>query len=773
MLFSKEKSIPVDKFIALKYPKYVYLHIIPQKSVRNYNTDSITKTIAHTYRSLDKRVRIKQKKLFFETSFKISYMIDITKNNADFYFIVPECFSNLLMEKTQEIWSTATVEILDTPVKEFTNNAVRYELSYQKEDALSLNIDKKSNEPLNSILGAMNILKDEDRIAICYNFMPCSQDGWKANYDDTTEKFKKGKSIDKNMFSPSAIIKTGLGYILNALDAVLEVICDFAGGTKYTEEDSLYNAVMKIFQKNEELSLLTKQKREQAIVQTQIAVVSESKDKIRQTENALAVCQSFGSLDGDNRLLYKRTNSKFGITDYSFNIKSNYTSTLEASSFVKIPAKTLLEEYNINHISIEESPLPKILRQGYIKLGTTSYRGVKSTAYLEDDIEIGSLPLVVLGRQGGGKTTYLCNYANYVSRRNESLVHIDYIKGCEASKEIEAVLDKSKVIVLDFSTEAGLQSLCYNEFKFTPNMSWFEKQELANKKSQLILELVNAINVNGEPLSPKMEKYLMAAADIVNLNDKSTLKDIMRCLQDYRFRSDVIKEIPKELKEELEEEIFVLKELNETNKEGAIIGTRDSKIEGILDRLTLLKRDFYLKKMFNKSPENNLDFSKALEEGKFILVRMPQSKFKNYVKNVVTTFICTKIWTACELRGELNPRNKRCHVLIDEISQCPTAEIFMESILTQTRKFGLKFVLTGQYLDQLNKRTIYSLKGAGASFMLLTGSIKEDFNYFKYELNDKYTYEDIKNMEKHSSLNIVNTSVGFSSFITKLPKPLK
>ena len=96
----------------------------------------------------------------------------------------------------------------------------------------------------------------------------------------------------------------------------------------------------------------------------------------------------------------------------------------------------------------------------------------------------------------------------------------------------------------------------------------------------------------------------------------------------------------------------------------------------------------------------------------------------------------------------------------------------MESILTQTRKFGLKFVLTGQYLDQLNKKTIYSLKGAGASFMLLTGSIKEDFNYFKDELSEKYTYEDIRKMEKHSSLNIINTSVGFCSFITKLPKPL-
>lgn len=771
-MFKREKSIALDKYIAFKYPEYTYLHIIPQKSIRNYNTDTITKTIAHTYKSLNKRVKIEQKKLFFETNFKIGYVIDISSSNADFYFVVPKSFSNLLMEKAKEIWSTATIELMDTPIKEFSKTALRYELSYEKEDALSLNIDKKSNEPLNSILGSMNILKDDDRVTVCYNFIPTSQDRWKIRYDDTVERFKKGKQVDKNIATAPSILKLSLGLVLNILDSILEVFCDFLGADKYKEEDSLYNAVMKIFQKNEELSPLTKQKREQNIIQTQIAVISESSDKVRKTENAISVCQSFGSLDGDNRLIYHKTKSKFKLTDYDFAIKNSYTSTVEASSFVQIPARTLLEEYNINHISIEETSLPTLLQQGYIKLGFTTYRGAKTMAYLEDDREIGSLPLVILGRQGGGKTTYLCNYASYVVKRGESIVHIDYIKNCEASKSIESALGSNNVIILDFSKEDGLQSFAYNELRFTNDMSWFEKQELANKKSQLILELVNSINENGDPLTPKMEKYLMAASDIVNLNDKATLKDIMRCLQDYRFRDKIIKTIPSELTTDLEEEVFVLRELDEVSKEGAVIGTRDSKIEGILDRLTLLKRDFYLKKMFNKSPENNLDFSKALEEGKYILIRMPQAKFKNYVKNVITTFLTTKVWTACEIRGELNERNRRCHLLIDEISQCNTAEMFMESILTQTRKFGLKFVLTGQYLDQLNKKTIYSLKGAGASFMLLTGSIKEDFNYFKDELSEKYTYEDIRKMEKHSSLNIINTSVGFCSFITKLPKPL-
>ena len=56
--------------------------------------------------------------------------------------------------------------------------------------------------------------------------------------------------------------------------------------------------------------------------------------------------------------------------------------------------------------------------------------------------------------------------------------------------------------------------------------------------------------------------------------------------------------------------------------------------------------------------------------------------------------------------------------------------------------------------------------------MLLNGSIKEDFNYFKDELDDVFEYEDLKNAGRFTSLNIIQYSKGYSSFITKLPKPI-
>ena len=76
-ILQRERSIALDKYFELVKPEYKVIEIISHKSIRNYNSSNIAKNIAYTYRAINKRIRIEQKKLFFETNFKISYCIDI------------------------------------------------------------------------------------------------------------------------------------------------------------------------------------------------------------------------------------------------------------------------------------------------------------------------------------------------------------------------------------------------------------------------------------------------------------------------------------------------------------------------------------------------------------------------------------------------------------------------------------------------------------------------------------------------------------------------
>lgn len=772
------KSIKLSKYFELVKPEYVYIQVIPHKSIRNYNSVNIAKAIAYTFKKADKVIKIEQKKLFFKTNFKISYVIDIKENNASFYFIVPKPFINVILEKICEIWSKATVKVLDKALDGFTANAEYYELSYKKEDALSLSTDFRSNEPLNSILNVMDVMKDNDRVTIIYNFIANPQFNWIDRYNNTMTKIKENKSIDKNIFSFNAICRNTLIYLLDTISAVIEVINDFTGGNTDNSKESMYNAVLGILEKQEELSVATKKKKDSTVINTQIGVISDSIDETRKNNNVIAVTQSFRSIDGDNELIADRVKKSFEIEQYNYNTKISTISVEEGANFIQIPARTLLNQHKIDHVSIEETSVPDELKQGYISLGKNKTKGEVIDTYLEDDYDIGSLPLMIIGRQGGGKSTYLTNYCKCAISRNESIFVLDYIKNCEMSRDIETVIPKDKLVILDFSKAENLQSFAYNELKFKED-SFESCYEIANKKSQLTLELVNSINLNGDPFSPKMERFLMSTCDIVfTIKENATFKDIIRCLTDFKYREQIIESIPEDYKVYFEEDISTLEELDEWSKPtkdnpSEKIGTRESKIEGILDRMTLLKRDFYLKMMFNKSPDNNVNFIDLMEQGKVVLIRLPQSKFKKYVKNVICTFLITKLWTSVEARGEIYKKPTRSHILIDELSQIHTAEMYLDNIITETRKYGFKLVLTGQRLFQLSKEFIEDLKSAGASFMLLKGSLKEDFNYFKEEIGDNFTYEDLDSMEQYSSLNLIQYSAGFSSFITKLPNPVQ
>lgn len=770
------KSIKLSEYFKLVKPTYVYLQITPHKSIRNYNSANISKAIAHTYRAINRRIYKAQKKLFFETNYKISYVIDIKDNNAKFYFIIPDVFKNIIIEKCKEIWSKATMEIIDK-IEEIEEDTDLYSLSYKKEDTLSLAVDKKSNEPLNSILSVMDIMKDQDRIRVIYNFLPISQFGWLDRYNTTIEKIKEHKSIEKKQMSFDYIVRSTIVNIFNLFDSIVQVINDFTGGAPEGSKESLYSAILGILEQQQSLSPVTNKKKEATILNTQIAIQSQSKDLTRRENNALSVCQAYRTLDEDNELIYKKEKHKINIEDYDYKIDTNTMSTDECSNFIQVPGRMLLLQHGIKHINIEENNIPEELREGTKRLGTATFKGSKINGYLENEYNNGNLPLVLIGSQGGGKTTYMGNYSKDCVEAKEGLIVLDFIKNCELSDTIKQYVNKDKLIELDLSTEKDIQGLGYNEIEIKPSLDMFTKLKLASLQSQQIMSLIDSVSI-GDPLSSRMRRFLNASANIVFVQGYNSVKNVVECLEDFKKRKMYIDSLSLELKTNLEDEINTLLELDEWSKpnkkeglESEVVGTNSSKIEHILDRIGMLREDFKLKYMYNKPLKDNINLVKCMEEGKVILIKMREADFPTKMqKNLLVTYFITKIWLASQLRGMLNDKPLRCNVLIDEVFQAPTSMDILEYILPQSRKFACKFIFSTQYIKQLDK-IFDTLEASGASFMMLTGSTEDDFNHFKNKL-ENFEYEDLRDMEKFSSLNLVKYSKGYASFITKLPKPI-
>lgn len=752
-----------DYFEFIK-PTYVFLKITPSTGIRNYNSDKFISLVAGLYSTIDRRIKKIENKLFFECESKLGYYIYMEKSDVQFYFVVPQKQYNLFKDKIIDTWANkVTITNVDR-IPNFSMDCTKFYVTYKKVDALSLTCDRRNNTLLASQLNTLHVMEEGDKVGVFYNFIPTYQKSWRAKWDNTINDIRDDLPASFNKLSVSYALRATLSYAVKLCDILLASI-SFSDTKAEQKKTGRYL----------ELSKSTEQKRNNVVVDTQIICMSESKDKLREYNNAISLSSSFECLDEDNQLVYKQIRKDINLLDtkikYADKIKIQ---PKEGQNFISIPGRELLMEHKvIDHINILETDVPNKLKSGYISLGVNICKGKETEAFHRDNYDQGNFPVVLVGEQGSGKTTYISNYVKYIQSRDEGAIVIDYIKNCELSETIKKVTPRDKIVELDMSDVLSAQGIGYNELQAKSNKP-LDLLDVANRKALYIQMLVDALNTDGDPLSSSMDRYLSAASNIVFLNEKASLKDVVKCLNNCEYRRECISRIPISITHYLDEEIGALRELDDTDKEGNVTGTRMVRIDGINHRVNLLRKDLRLKMMFNRNCDENIDLVKCMDEGKIVLVKMPQEYFSTpYSKNVIVTYLFTKIWAATIIRGGKQAQPKRFHILVDEIFQSKTSMKLLreQETLPQTRKFGTKFVFSCQYLGQI-ELIDQTLRSAGASYMLMKGSGKANFNEFKDELYP-YTLEDLEALPQYHSLNLINYEDGRSKFITKLPKVLK
>lgn len=749
-------NISISKYFEIKKPVYVALKIIPHSSTRNYTSDSLAKMVSSMYRNITKSIHKIEKRYIVETTVKCSYIIDISLSDVTFYFLVPQQYKKIAYERITSTWPKATIEDAKVPVIK-GDNLTTYQLQYKNLDAFSLACDKRTNTVLENNLNVLDIMESDDRVMICYNFIPTSQYSWRVSCKNAHKEYLSNNPISKKLSGGSVAM-----YIINGFLGIIESILDGLG-SDIKKGSPLDQAREMLDFRKKEISQLSMKKCNSTVIDTQIAVISSSKDKNRSVQNAVSVCQGYRTLDADNELIYSRAKTPNLLETKYKQIDTIKASVDECREFIQLPGRELLESHNIKHLNVLEVKVPDELMGGYIKIGKSTYKGNTVQTYFSADKEIANLPLIFLGPMGSGKTFQNTQYAKDVINAKEGLIVIDYIKSCELSKSIEAITPEERLVVLDMSQEICLQAFAYNEYKIigaTP----FERIESANLHQQQVTALIDAVYV-GEPLSGQMRKFFTSAADVVLVNDNMSLKDIIRVLENHEVRKRFIDRVPSEYMTYLEDQIETLKQLDDKDKEGNIVGTKYSKIEHIIDRINSLREDIRMRMMFNKPATNNLDFAKAMDEGKVILIKMRADKFRSrHVRNVLVTFFISKIWLACNIRGVKQERPLRYHLLLDEIFQAPTAYGPLANILRECRKFQLRLVFTAHQLADLEELH-EGLKSAGASYVLLQKTDKVNFKYLEEEFKQHgFTVDDLLYLKQHHSLNLISYKDGYAAY---------
>lgn len=762
MFKNKVQSIPIDKYFEIKRAKYSIVQLIPTKSNKNNSTDSIASLINKMFRQVNKLITTENNKLIIEPQLKASYYIRITKEEVQFYFIIPKVHLIKFKSKFAEIWKNIEIkEIDEIPVD--INNCTKYALKYKMNDALSLNVDKRSNDLLNANMSTLEILEYGDEIGILYNFIPTSEkesNYFKTTYKTSIEKYKKGENLKKS----KNIIDLGIitiKYLINFID---ELINSLLNNSKQCS-----NAFIST---TKEVSNSTKRKGNKEICKTQIVVLSKSNEKEKEKQLAIATCNTFKSISDDNELIYKKIDTKKRLKLDAVQIDDvpiNSTTTEEVSNFISMPGREIIDSYkNIEHNKILELKAPQCLLNGEVRIGNVKCKDTSQDVYYSTDKQIKRLGRVLLGPMGAGKDYYMVNMAKDIVKANRGLVVIDYIDTCQLCENIKAVTPPERLLEIDCTNINQLQSFAYNELAYNESDDEYTKVSISMQKAQQLQILLDSINDDNAQLTPRMLRYLYAAATVVFYNNiHSSFKDVIDILTNPNKRISLLTIINEEAKEILNDEIDDLNDLTKSDKKGNV-ENYDSKIDGIIDRISWLKTNMYTKLAFNRDSSNNVDFIKAINERKIILIKMPEKQFNSkMIRNVIATFYLSKIWLA----KQLGATEAQTELFINEIHQSYNCQLLMESILVECRKFNLTPTLALHYLSQCTSKCKNSILASGSSFLLLNGCDVKAFNELStYFHKEGYEEIDLVEIERYHALCLIkNEEKNYSAFVAKLP----
>jgi hypothetical protein len=183
-----------------------------------------------------------------------------------------------------------------------------------------------------------------------------------------------------------------------------------------------------------------------------------------------------------------------------------------------------------------------------------------------------------------------------------------------------------------------------------------------------------------------------------------------------------------------------------------------------MDRIDKLQQNPYMEMMLEKSCDGNVNLLDEMNKAQAICIKIPDEMFPSQTeKDTYCVFWATKIWLAAQLRGG----GRKVNFIVDELYQVPCCQDFIRLKLSQMAKYCLKPIISAHYLQQISIIRD-ELKAANSSYILISGSDKDNYNELKAELQP-YTVDDLLCLKRYHALNLMKIGDGYARFVTKLP----
>jgi hypothetical protein len=768
------QRIPWNEFFAIEEEKMTVFKLIPHSSLSNNQCHKLWRTLQGIHTSF--RDRIKREGKTFRYRMKERIWFDLTLRSCDngkkeiqFFLSCPQYLSEHIKHHVEQHFKgkSAGITLEEVNIEESAipmEHTEVCDLKLSRHNMFSLDTDQsKQTTPVAFLLNCINDIKENDvaKISICAE--PYNRLKWNSLMEAAHQQFKKGKvpkrfRLDgKNIFG--AILSI-LNQVYTWFEGLMNEIIDIVDSIGNKEKRRTFYEKKRYKQQEEmekkkilldgKLSDSTNKKKHAPIFKTHIRIAVHSENEVRREMTKRAIVTAYDQLSDNNSLQanyltkkeqiesLKEINS-FTLRAYSkSDLDTNIFSHYEMSKLTQLPTADTQREFaeELETKRNVEVTIPKVFTKDGILIGHAEEKGEQIPIYIPtnnpDELFKG---YIYQGSMGKGKDTAVKNFVvEGCLHHNLSFIVPDAI--CESGHRgmadgIRDSLPPEKIIDLDLTSE----------FRIPLDLSEVVKKLGKDGSNRFASEMISFFG-DIENMA-RSRKYLREAAKASGGNLFLT----KMIFEDEEFREIRVQE----LKEEGQYRLAAELEKWGTNND---LG---SKVDSVLNRLDEFFGDDNLFDIFGQPPIPELNFERFIEDGKVIIIRVPNRKLSEIAVKTLMHWITLKVFMTCQLMEREN-RGAGTFIVFNEPHQYMSKglEKLMKRIALEGRKERLGSLFAFHHIGLLPDNLVEDLQAGGLNWFLFANDYKKVFEMKKAELDPNFSVEEALNIPSFHAINILN-----------------
>lgn len=316
----------------------------------------------------------------------------------------------------------------------------------------------------------------------------------------------------------------------------------------------------------------------------------------------------------------------------------------------------------------------------------------KPTLIPDEDI---SGHLLITGKTGTGKSNLVSNICRELDFRNANIVLIDP-HGTLSDSVIDSLTAKKLIFISPKSVQKGDSNYAIS---FNTINGQTDDETSIEATTGWIRDLfANESSFSQGSWGPRLELiFKTLLKEMLIIKKDANLSDFMKVLIDHGEMKSFLSEIENE-------EVKKFVQLQMKDWRGWIEYTTSS-----INKLLPVLSNSALRRLLSGSADSFDMLSELRNLESLIVVEVSKGLLSEDVSRMVSVLFLLKIWNTVVTSFSKDHKEIPTYIIIDESQNIPSG--ILQKMLSEGRKYGIKLILSSQFLDQTDKKYTNAILG--------------------------------------------------------------